>query len=328
MQGKFGRRPIVLVTGCMGYIGCVLVEYLILSGYDVIGIDNLHYGQGNLLHTMPREHFKFVKEDARYPERFFRLIKNARFIIPLAAIVGAPACDRDPEYAQELNVVAINRLLALTYGQQRIIFPTTNSGYGTKTGTDFCTEETPLEPISHYGMTKAEAESIILKYPNAVSLRLATVFGFSRRMRFDLMVNDFVEKAYREGELNIFEPHFKRNFVAVMDVARAFVHCMRTNIANSHLVTTGVYNLGNDRLNMTKGELAQLIANEMKFRQRPVDVNHCIGFDPDKRDYIVSSEKIRKTGFECHFSISEAIDQIIMVLRVFPPQDTRAMRNV
>jgi nucleoside-diphosphate-sugar epimerase len=230
-------------------------------------------------------------------------------LIPLAAVVGAPACDRDPLVARTLNLEAVRRLLALRSAQQLVVYPTTNSGYGTSTGAVFCTEETPLEPISLYGETKVQAEQAVLDSRNAITLRLATVFGMSPRMRLDLLVNHFVYAAVTDGYLVIFEKDFKRNYVHIRDVADCFLHC----IAHAEAMTGRPYNLGLDSANLSKEELALKVKEQVpRFYIHFSEV----GSDPDKRNYIVSNERLRQAGFEARRSLEEGIRELLKGYRM------------
>lgn len=300
----------VLITGAAGYIGSILCETLLASGHSVVALDNLHLGAGTLFHLCGNERFTFHRGDAR-DERILRdLVPKADVIIPLAAVVGAPACDRDPILTRTLNVDAIKSINLLRSSQQLIVYPTTNSGYGTSTGDVFCTEETPLEPISLYGETKVQAEAEVLGSPNAITLRLATVFGMSPRMRIDLLVNHFVYAAVTDGYIVIFEKDFKRNYVHVRDVADCFVHC----IANAEKMVGRPYNLGLDSANLSKEELA------LKVKERvPMFYVHfaAIGSDPDKRNYIVSNQRLREAGFEARRSLDQGIRELLIGYRMF-----------
>jgi nucleoside-diphosphate-sugar epimerase len=236
-------------------------------------------------------------------------LKNADVVIHLAAIVGAAACDRDPALAESVNLGAVRLLNRLRSPQQLVIFPNTNSGYGATTGESFCTEETPLEPISLYGRTKVDAERLLLDSPNAIALRLATVFGFSPRMRLDLLVNHFVHAAVKEGYLVLFEKDFKRNFVHVRDVADCLLHA----IAERGRMVGHVFNLGLDSANVSKEELAHCVK-----RHVPNFYIHFapIGQDPDKRNYVVSSAKLRGVGFEARRSLDDGIRELIKGYRM------------
>jgi nucleoside-diphosphate-sugar epimerase len=230
----------VLVTGGAGYLGSVLCEHLLGEQHNVTVVDNLIYGQNSLFHLCANPRFQFFFGDVR-DEQFMRnLIQKADVLIPLAAIVGAPACDRDPSFARSVNLEAIGMLNRLRSPAQLVVYPTTNSGYGTQSGDVYCTEETPLEPISLYGQTKCQAEELLLETANVITLRLATVFGMSPRMRLDLLVNHFVHTAITDGYIVIFEKDFKRNYIHIRDVAGCFIHCIK----NSKSMQGRPYNAG------------------------------------------------------------------------------------
>jgi nucleoside-diphosphate-sugar epimerase len=233
-----------------------------------------------------------------------KLLPSADVIIPLAAYVGAPMCDRDPITATAINFEAIRDLNRRRSPQQLLIYPTTNSGYGTKSGATFCTEETPLEPISVYGQTKCDAEADVLASPNSITLRLATVFGCSPRMRIDLLVNHFVYAAVTDGYIVIFEKDFKRNYVHIRDVADCFLHC----IDNSPAMIGRPYNVGLDAANLSKEELALKVKEHVsKFYIHFSEV----GSDPDKRNYIVSNQRLREAGFEAKRGLDEGIAELV-----------------
>lgn len=299
----------VLITGGAGYLGSVLSERLLQAGHRVTVLDNLMFGQTPLFHLCANPNFEFVFGDVRDQKLVESKLKTADVIIPLAALVGAPLCDRDPLGAQSINCDAIRMLNRLRSRQQLVVYPTTNSGYGTKTGDVHCTEDTPLEPISHYGRTKCDAESDLLNSPNAITLRLATVFGLSPRMRLDLLVNHFTYAAVTDGYIVIFEKHFKRNFIHIRDVADCFLHC----IQNSGAMTGRCYNAGLDAANISKEELALAIKKHV-----PNFYIHFgeIGEDPDKRNYIVSNQRLRAAGFEAKRSLDEGIRELIKGCRM------------
>jgi nucleoside-diphosphate-sugar epimerase len=301
----------VLVTGGLGYLGSVLCEHLLDAGYHVKAVDNLLYGQGQqgLFHLCAHPEFDFVKGDVRDESLMKGAVKNADVIIHLAAIVGASACDRDPGMATSVNLESVKILNRLRSKQQLVIYPNTNSGYGSTEGTSFCTEETPLVPISLYGTTKCEAERHLLDSPNAITLRLATVFGMAPRMRLDLLVNHFVYTALNEGYIVIFEKDFKRNYVHVRDVADCMLHC----IANAPKMTGRPYNVGLDSANLSKEELALTVK---KFISNFYIHFAAIGQDPDKRNYVVSSERLRQTGFEAKRSLEDGIQELIKGYRM------------
>jgi nucleoside-diphosphate-sugar epimerase len=296
----------VLVTGGLGYLGSILCEHLLAAGHRVQAVDNLMYGVGQqgLFHLCANPAFDFVKGDVRDETLMRGLVRNADVIIHLAAIVGASACDRDPLLATSVNLEAVRLLSRLRSPRQMVIYPNTNSGYGATSGESFCTEESPLRPISLYGRTKVEAESLLLQQPNTVALRLATVFGMSPRMRLDLLVNHFVYTAVKEGYLVIFEKDFKRNFIHVRDVADCMLHC----IAHAESMQGRPYNVGLDSANLSKEELA------LKVKQHvPGFYIHFapIGQDPDKRNYIVSSRRLHETGFTPGRSLDDGIKELL-----------------
>ena len=295
----------VLVTGGAGYIGSILVPALLDRGFTVAVVDNFMYGQDSLAAVCYHRNFNIVRGDVRAMATMRPLLKTADVIIPLAALVGAPLCDRDPIAATSTNKQAIVDMLDHISGEQRVILPITNSGYGIGEAGKFCTEETPIRPVSLYGRDKVEVERTLLdRHPSSMSLRLATVFGMSPRMRLDLLVNDFTYRAYVDRAIVLFESHFKRNFLHVRDVARAFLHA----IDNFDVMKGQIYNVGLSDANLSKLELCQRIQTHL-----PSFVIHesNIGQDPDRRDYVVSNEKIERTGFKPAFSLDEGIRELI-----------------
>jgi nucleoside-diphosphate-sugar epimerase len=300
----------VLVTGGAGYIGSILCECLLDAGHKVTAVDNLMYGQHSLFHLCAHRDFQFVAGDARDERLMRRLVAEADVLIPLAAVVGAPACDRDPWLARSVNLEAVRMLNRLRSPRQLVVYPNTNSGYGIKTSDQFCTEDTRLEPISLYGKDKVQAELELLQSPNTITLRLATVFGMSSRMRLDLLVNHFVYAAVTDGYLVIFEKDFKRNYVHVRDVADCFAYC----VAHAPHMTGRAYNLGLDAANLSKAELA------MKIKQHvPRFFLHFaeVGSDPDKRNYIVSNQRLREAGFEARRSLDDGIRELLTGYSMF-----------
>ena len=299
----------ILVTGGAGYVGSVLCERLLAEGHYVTVLDNLLYQQNSLFHLCANPRFEFFHGDARDEALMRQVTKGADVLIPLAAIVGAPACDRDPLLARSVNLEAIRLLNQLRSSAQLIVYPTTNSGYGTKTGDVFCTEETPLQPISLYGQTKTQAEQELLQTPNVVTLRLATVFGLSPRMRLDLLVNHFVYAAVTDGYIVIFEKNFKRNYIHIRDVADCFLYC----IENSKRMAGRPYNAGLDAANLSKEELALSIKQHVpRFYIHFAEV----GSDPDKRNYVVSNQRLREAGFEAKRSLDEGILELLKGYRM------------
>jgi nucleoside-diphosphate-sugar epimerase len=295
----------ILVTGGAGYLGSVLVEHLLDAGHNVTVLDNLIYNQNSLTQFCHNPNFNFVFGDARDEAALKRLVPSTDFIIPLAAIVGAPASEKHAETTVSVNyesIVLLNRLR--DHSRQKVIFPTTNSGYGTTTGEVYCTEESPLNPISLYGRTKVDAEKELLKTSNTITLRLATLFGFSSRMRTDLLVNDFVQRALKDKTLVLFEKDFKRNYLHVRDAARCFLHC----IDNFDRMKNNAYNVGLPDANLSKEQLALLIK---KFIPSLYIHYAEIGSDPDKRNYVVSNDKILGTGFRFAYSLEDGIKELI-----------------
>ena len=294
----------VLVTGGAGYLGSVLSERLLDTGYRVTVVDNLLFNQQSLFHLCANPDFSFVRGDVRDPALMQSLVRQADVLIPLAALVGAPACDRDPWLAEKINFGAVEALNKMRDPDQLVVFPTTDSGYGTKSGETYCTEEARLEPISLYGKTKVRAEAELLASRNTITLRLATVFGMSPRMRTDLMVNHFVLAAMTDGYLVIFEKDFKRNYIHIRDVADCMVHC----IENAGSMVGRPYNAGLDNANLSKEELANKIKEHL-----PNFYIHfaAIGTDPDKRNYIVSNQRLREAGFEASRSLDDGIQELI-----------------
>lgn len=296
----------VLVTGGLGYLGSILCEHLLDAGHHVLAADNLMYGQGQqgLFHLCANPRFEFAKGDVR-DESFLRSALRGRdAVVHLAAIVGASACDRDPLLATSVNLHAVQSLLKLRGRDQVVIYPNTNSGYGITSGEQHCTEESPLQPISLYGRTKVDAERAVLAEPNTIALRLATVFGMSPRMRLDLLVNHFVYAACKDRYLVIFEKDFKRNFIHVRDVADCMLHCL----ANAQAMAGRPYNVGLDAANCSKEELA------LKVQQYvPNFYIHFapIGRDPDKRNYVVSNQRLREAGFTARRALDDGIQELI-----------------
>jgi nucleoside-diphosphate-sugar epimerase len=301
----------VLVTGGLGYLGSIVCEHLLAAGHQVTALDNLMYGAGQqgLYHLCAQPSFDFIKGDVRDEIQMKPLLRNADAIIHLAAIVGAGACDRDPTLAQSVNVESVRLLNRMRSPHQLVIFPNTNSGYGATTGESYCTEDSPLEPITLYGKTKVEAERLLLGSPNTIALRLATVFGMSPRMRLDLLVNHFVHAAFKEGYIVIFEKDFKRNFVHIRDVA----DCMLFAVNNASHLRGRAYNLGLDRANLSKAELALKVKEHL-----PNFYIHFapIGQDPDKRNYIVSSRRLTEAGFEARRTLDDGIQELLKGYRM------------
>jgi len=296
----------VLVTGGLGYLGGILCEQLLGAGFQVTALDNLMYGFGQqgLFHLCANSDFDFQKGDVRDEAVMKRALRDADAVVHLAAIVGASACDRDPALAKSVNFESVRLLNRLRSPLQLVIYPNTNSGYGITSGASLCTEDSPLEPISLYGKTKVDAERLLLDAPNTITLRLATVFGMAPRMRLDLLVNHFVYVAVKDGYLVIFEKDFKRNFVHVRDVADCMTHC----IVNAERLTGRCFNVGLENANLSKEELARRIQ-----RFVPNFYLHFapIGQDPDKRNYIVSSQRLREAGFVAQRGLDDGIRELL-----------------
>lgn len=299
----------ILVTGAAGYIGSVLVPTLLKKGHEVIAIDNFLYNQSSLLDCCYDDKLTVIRGDARDKNLISSQIKKAEVLIPLACLTGAPLCDKDPLAAREVNLDAIKMLIDLRSKDQIIIYPTTNSGYGIGQEGIFCTEETPLRPVSLYGRLKVDAEKLILDAGNSITLRLATAFGISPRMRLDLLVNDFTYRAVTDRFVILFEAHFKRNYVHVRDISKAFIHCLE----NYDRMKNEPYNVGLSEANLSKWELCE----EIK-KQAPAFyfVEAAVGEDPDKRNYVVSNAKIEKTGFKTDVSLQKGIGELIKGYKV------------
>lgn len=294
----------ILVTGGAGYIGSTLVPQLLGLGHNVTVLDNFMYKQNSLSHICHHENFNIVKGDIRVKSTLQPHLKKADVVIPLAALVGAPLCNQDPVTATTVNHDAILMMLELASKEQRIYMPTTNSAYGSGDKNNFCTEESPLHPISQYAQEKVKVEKELMQHPNAVSLRLATVFGVSPRMRTDLLVNDFTYRAVYDKYIVLFESHFKRNYIHVRDVSRAFLHAIK----NHDIVKGQVFNIGLSEANISKKELCEHVKKHVSDF---VYIEAAVGKDPDQRNYIVSNEKIEKTGFKPMYSIEHGIKELI-----------------
>ncbi len=299
----------ILVTGAAGYIGSVVVPELLKKGHEVTAVDNFMYNQSSLLDCCFQEKLTIIRGDARDKELISRCLKKVEVIFPLACLTGAPLCSRDPIAARTTNLDAINMILELRSKEQRIIFPTTNSGYGIGQKDKFCDENTPLNPVSLYGRLKVEAEKAILSSGNCITLRLATVFGVSPRMRLDLLVNDFTYRAVYDRFIVLFEAHFKRNYIHIRDIARVFIHC----IDNFEDMKNQPYNIGLSDCNISKRELCDEIKKQVpEFHI----IESEIGKDPDKRDYIISNKKIESKGFKPNFNLQYGIAELLKAYQI------------
>ena len=299
----------ILIIGGGGYIGSILTKYLLDKNYNVTILDNFRFQQSSLLDCCGYNNFSVIRGDCRDIDTLKDAIKDKNVIIPLAALVGAPLCDTDQTAALSTNLEAIKLLLSIRQNDQKIIFPSTGSGYGATSSNVLCTEETPINPMSLYARTKIEAEKLILNDGNSIVLRLTTVFGASPRMRVDLLVNDMVYRAVHDSSVILFESNFKRDFIHVKDIARAFFH----SIINFDKMKNQVYNVGLPEANLSKKELCQKI---QKYIPKFTFIESEIGTDPDKRDYIVSSDKIMKTGFTPKYSLEYGIEELIKAFTI------------
>ena len=299
----------ILVTGGAGYIGSVLVPMLLNEGHEVTVIDDFYYGQSTLLDVCLNPKFTIVRGDVRDESLMRQLMKDKDYIIPLAAMVGFPLCEKDKTAAQTINFDAIKMITELRSKDQRIIYPCTNSGYGVGQGDSYCTEDTPMNPISLYGITKSKAEKAVLDAGNSLTFRFATVFGASPRMRIDLLVNDFVYRAVFDRTAVIFQGEFKRNYIHVRDAAGAFVFA----INNFEKMEGKPYNCGLSSANLSKIELCEKIKEHIPgfvYLEAPV------GEDPDKRDYIVSNERLEGCGWKPKYSLDDGIEELKKVYTI------------
>lgn len=294
----------ILVTGGAGYLGSTMVPDLLAAGHRVTVVDNFMFRQASLNHVCHHPGFQVVKGDIRIESVMAPLLAKADVVIPLAALVGAPLCTQDPVGATTINHDAISMMLRLLSREQRVLMPTTNSAYGTGDENNFCTEESPLRPISLYAKEKVEVEKELMQRENAISFRLATVFGMSPRMRIDLLVNDFTYRAVHDRFVVLFESSFKRNYIHVRDVSRVFQH----GLANFDRMKGQIYNVGLSDANVSKRELCERVQKQIP---QFVFIDAPVGKDPDQRNYIVSNAKLEATGFETSMSLDAGITELI-----------------
>ena len=298
----------VLITGGAGYIGSKLATRLLDLNYEVTILDNLMFVDDSLNHLYSKKNFQFFKGDTNNKKFIKKHLKNKNIIVPLAALVGAPLCEKFKKLATETNLNAIEYLVKNLKNNQKIIYPTSNSGYGIGEKNKYCDEKSPLNPISLYGKTKSEAEKKVLNFKNSVCFRLATIFGYSYRMRTDLLVNNFVFRAIKEKKLSLFQPHFRRNYIHVEDVVSAFIFA----IENFSKVKGEIFNLGLSSANLTKLQLAKRIKKQLPDLKIKIVHNKK---DPDQRDYFVSNKKIEKLGFKAKVSIDDGIKELISIFK-------------
>lgn len=297
----------ILVTGCAGFLGSKLAGHLLELGHTVTGYDNLMYDSKSLLRYVPCEKFNFIKGDVRNTETLLKHVKKADVIIPLAALVGAPLCDKNPVDAVLVNYTAIKNICDTKSNNQLILYPNSNSGYGHTNGTEPITENDPLNPISLYGTSKADAEKVVQNTKNHVTMRLATVFGASLRVRSDLLVNNLVLRAMKDKVLVLYESEYMRNYIHIDDICRAFLHTM-----NNESCWNNTFNVGNDSINMSKMDLCKKIKNHLPVEIIKADYTR----DPDQRNYIVSSLKLYNTGFECKYDLDYGIKELIKMYQM------------
>lgn len=300
----------ILVTGGAGYIGSVLVPNLLSQGHEVTVIDNFMYKQTSLASSIRNKNLNLIFGDVRDEALLKQHLPKSDVIIPLAAIVGAPACDSDPIAAQSINKDSILWLLKQLSTSQRIIMPTTNSAYGSGDKNNFCNESSPLNPLSLYARDKVTVEKELMEHPGATSFRLATVFGISSRMRLDLLVNNFTYRAVTDGFVVVFEGHFKRNYIHVLDVVQAF----NLALSNEKDFSGEIFNVGLSEANISKIELCreiQAILPSFTYLEA------ALGKDPDQRNYVVSNEKIEKFGFKPSVSLGNGLQELVKGLKMF-----------
>ena len=296
----------VLITGGAGYIGSKLATKLVNLNFNVTVVDILQFSKNSLNHLFCKKNFNFIKGNIKDKKLMRDLIKKNEFIIPLAALVGAPLCEKNKKEAIEINLNSIKFLTNNLKKKNKIIYLTTNSGYGIGEKNKFCDENSSLKPISLYGRTKVEAEKEVLKFRNSVCFRLATVFGYSYRMRTDLLVNNFVYNSLKKKKLTLFEPHFRRNFIHIDDVVDGIIF----TINNFKRLKANVYNLGLSSANLSKLMLAKKIKRKLKYLKIKIVKNKK---DPDQRDYFVSNKKIEKKGYKATTTIETGISELINV---------------
>ena len=295
----------ILITGGAGYVGTSLIPQLLNKGCKVTAYDNLLFGGDYILPFFRNPDFKFIKGDVRDLNELKKATKDADVVIHLAAIVGYPACRRNPDFAKSVNVDGTKNVVEATSNNQLVIYASTGSNYGSVE--EICTEETPLNPLSLYGQTKTLAEKMLLEERNTIGYRFATAFGVSPRMRLDLLINDFTYKAITQGYLVIYEKHFMRTFIHVHDMGRAFLF----GIKNKDKMVKNIYNVGSKEMNYSKKDICEIIKKKTNAYIHYAD----IGEDADKRDYIVSYEKINRLGYDTTITVEEGINELVNALK-------------
>ena len=299
----------ILITGGAGYIGSMLSTKLVELGYQVTVLDNFSFTKNSLSHLYVFKNFKLIEGDVLNKKLFKKLINQNNIIIPLAALVGAPLCEKNKKMTKELNLNSIKFLIKNLNKNKKVLYPTTNSGYGIGAKNKYCDENSELNPISLYGRTKVDAEKEILKFKNSICFRLATVFGFSYRMRSDLLVNNFVQTSVKKNFLLIYEPHFRRNYIHIRDVVNVFVY----SIKNFNKMKSNTYNVGLSSANLTKIQLAKQI--KVKVKSLKIKISHNKK-DPDQRDYFVSNKKIEKAGFKTQYKLKDGINELVTFFKI------------
>jgi len=298
----------ILVTGGAGYVGTVLTEMLLKKGFRVRVLDSLRFGGMNLIPFFSNKNFEFIKGDIRNKKDIEKSLRDVDLVIHLAAVVGFPACRKDPELSEDINVYGTKMLVNALKSKVPIIFASTNSVYG-KVTDKVCTEKTPLKPLSEYGEQKARAEKLIIKNKKYIIFRFATAFGASPRMRLDIMPNDFVYKAVKDKSLIVYEKNFMRTFIHVRDMARSFIFA----IENYKKMKNEIYNVGDNKNNLSKEDVCLMIKKKVDYYLHFAEINK----DLEERNYLVSYEKLAKVGFHTSITMEEGIDELIKVVEVF-----------
>lgn len=295
----------VLVTGGAGYVGTTLIPILLNEGYEVTAFDNLMFGGDHILPFFRSPNFSFIEGDVRDEDALWNACKSADVIIHLAAIVGYPACRKEPDLAKGVNVDGTRNLIKATSKNQLIIYASTGSNYGAVV--EVCTEDTPLNPLSLYGQTKTLAETMLMEDRNTIGFRFATAFGVSPRMRLDLLINDFTYKAITQGYMVVYESHFMRTFIHVHDMGRAFLFGIR----NQEKMKNNIFNVGSEKMNYSKKDVCEMIKERTEFYVHYAD----IGEDLDKRNYVVSYEKINSLGYDTTITVEEGVEELVKALK-------------